>query len=419
MMRFVWERISLTALFLLTQSAWAIPIPPSEYHSVRIRVRIGESVARGEIRGFDLRIHETIEPQLRKLAQSAARATEWEFSCGDGRVQMVRLDQKEASLRLKSPVSIESPAGFLKFQGRPFRETLRIHSKGDLCVVVNELDLEKYLDGLVNAEFNAKWSTESIAAQVIAARTYALYQMREARRRKLDFDLDSTIKDQVYDGTDREDFRASRTVEKTRGMVLTLRDAKSAKAVPLKAFYHSTCGGRTELPEKVWGAPHPGFKRRVDCPFCIRSPRYQWDLELTTHDLLAAIQSGVDEGGLPKGWPANSKSVVRSWRLADIRIQERENRVNQVILSWSKGDQQVELSVSGSKFRSWIGAAKVLSTAFHISPGAGGVWRFAGRGYGHGVGLCQWGAKVMGVKGYSMASILKHYYPDALLRKLW
>jgi stage II sporulation protein D len=254
---------------------------------------------------------------------------------------------------------------------------------------------------------------------VVAARTYALFQMREARRRKQVFDLDSTIKDQVYNGSAREDFRASRSVEKTRGMILTLPEQKQGKAVPLKAFYHSTCGGRTELPEKVWGGKHAGFKKRVECPFCVASPRYNWNLEVRARDLLDAVEAGVRDGGAPRGWPRNHGSILRSWRLVDVAVDNSDARAGQVALSLSKGDESVLLKVSGPKFRSWMGAGKMLSTSFHVSSRAGDVWSFSGRGNGHGVGLCQWGAKVMGEKGYSMASILKHYYPDAVLRKLW
>ena len=108
-------------------------------------------------------------------------------------------------IRFRSPTTVETPAGFFQYKGRPYRETLRIHAlpSGE-CEVVNEVDLEKYLDGLVNSEFSSQWSEEAVAAQAIAARTYAFYQMREAHMRpEAHYDVDSTTKDQVYDGSYR------------------------------------------------------------------------------------------------------------------------------------------------------------------------------------------------------------------------
>src|SRR5204863_176919 len=120
-----------------------------------------------------------------------------------------------------SPVSVRTPTGVLSYRGNPFREEIRIYARNGTCDVVNAVDLEKYLDGLVNSEFSAKWNAQSIEAQVIAARTYALYQIREAEKKSDSyFDVEATIKDQMYSGFNHEDFRAAQSVEQTRGMVL-------------------------------------------------------------------------------------------------------------------------------------------------------------------------------------------------------
>ena len=159
-------------------------------------------------------------------------------------------------------------------KGKPYREELRVYTAGSLCEVVNVVDLEKYLEGLVNAEFNSRWSEEAIGAQVVAARTYAVFQMRQAQAQAEDnsdaqhYDVDATTHDQVYDGSMKEDPRATRIVEKTRGLLLTVKTARGVE--PLKAYYHSTCGGMTDCRIRVWGTSEFGISTRdlpVLCAF--------------------------------------------------------------------------------------------------------------------------------------------------------
>ncbi|MCM2278676.1 MAG: SpoIID/LytB domain-containing protein [Oligoflexia bacterium] len=385
----------------------------------RIRVRIAEAIPMATLRGFDLRIG----------THTQDAASEWEFRCQDDRIRALQVGGTR-TLELASPVTIETPAGFLQFRGRPYREELRIHSVGSLCEVINVVRLEKYLKGLVNTEFSSRWNEEAIAAQVIAARTYAMYQMRQAMGSH--FDVDATVRDQVYDGSIKEDSRASRSVEKTRGVVLTVGPAQAP--VPLKAFYHSTCGGRTELPERVWGAPVAGFRRAVPCPYCAHSPVMSWTLELKGEVIRDSLLKGARaEEKAPTGWPGDWLTALKSGRLTGLRIGKMESggRVAELLTSWSiprKGGapKTVELPVPAARFRDWIGPGRFRSTSFQLGPsgrtlagGGGRSWQFRGRGNGHGVGMCQYGAKTMGERGHKAMAILKHYYPDAIPRKLW
>ncbi|MCM2323731.1 MAG: SpoIID/LytB domain-containing protein, partial [Oligoflexia bacterium] len=257
-----------------------------------------------------------------------------------------------------------------------------------------------------------------IAAQVIAARTYALYQMERARASH--FDVDATVRDQVYDGSIREDTRASQSVLKTRGMVLTVSSGR-APASPIKAFYHSTCGGRTGLPEHVWGASVPGFRRSVVCPFCAGSPVLNWDLELSAPELKETLLQGAraEEQLLP-GWPRDWRALLRGAQLVGVRLGKLDSagKVAAVVTSWKLRDRALELPLGAARFRDWLGPARFRSTSFQIHS-KGSRWSFRGRGNGHGVGMCQYGAKAMGEKGFKSVAILKHYYPDATVRKLW
>jgi stage II sporulation protein D len=396
------------------QPSFASPVPPTAFEKrapLQIRVRIAEQLDRFRVRGFDLRF---------SLAQSRFdRSTEWEVSCFRDQVRARQVGQRRELLH-RGALEIDTPAGFMQFNGRPYREALVVvPTGGSRCDVVNRVDLEKYLDGLVNAEFSAGWSENAVAAQVIAARTYAIYQMREAKRQKgRSFDVDSTTRDQVYDGSIKEDWRASRSVEKTRGVILAVR--AGTQTLPLKAFYHSTCGGRTELPERVWGKKFPGFRRKVDCPYCSVSPRFEWSADVTSRELMEAFQRGTGRQDWPRDWRA---LLIPGARLLGAQVvkTDSEGRTTELVTRWTSGFRQVELKVSAVQLRNWIGPTRVRSTRMRIGPLAMGLdgLRISGRGFGHGVGLCQWGAKVLGDQGKDYAGILKHYYPDAELKKLW
>ncbi|MGZ3707273.1 MAG: SpoIID/LytB domain-containing protein [Bdellovibrionota bacterium] len=410
-------------MFLISQAAGAFPAHMAT--SSRIRVRLDEAAPKVTVRGYDLSLRES---RFDRSVFHADRTTSWELHCQNGRIRALATAGGRA-LDLQEPVTIASAAGFVNVRGQPYRDEIRVWSVGSLCEVVNEIDIEKYLEGIVNNEFSTKWSEQAIAAQVIAARTYAAYQMRKVRADSpgAHFDVDSSVKDQVYDGSQKEDARGARSVASTRGMVLTVGGAKDP--VPMKAFYHSTCGGLTELPENVWGVHYPGFKHPVVCRFCASSPRFTWNLDFSARELADQLMSGARASGPPRGWPATWMEDLQRGRLQDIRVSRKDvgGRVTEVATLWEvpengRARRVVELTLSGSRLREWLGATRVRSTAFTVSPRwsiLGSRWRLDGKGNGHGVGMCQWGAKIMGDQGYKTADILKYYYPDAAIRKLW
>lgn len=401
---------------------------------VNIRVRISEGVPVARIRGFDLRFYQrkqsdsssvmaTVLSRMMSPVVSVDRSSEWELRCNGGQVLLQSPHSKSTLYKLTDQVTIRTPVGFINYGNSPYRDEINIYAIGDQCEVVNVLDLEKYLDGLVNSEFSSSWNEESIEAQVVAARTYAYYQIQEAKFRKgSHFDLDATVKDQVYNGSLRENFHSSRAAAKTKGVILTSELGNTI--FPIKAYYHSTCGGFTELPENVWGKASPGFTKKVPCPYCSSSPRYRWNLDLQSKDISSAIVKGIQTEGILPGWPKQAFRVLQQNRLLDVRITQldQDGRVARLTTVWADGKTVLELPVGGARFRDWMGAGRFRSTWFQlisVGRGEGSRWHFRGRGNGHGVGLCQWGAKTMGEKGFKMANILKHYYPDAALRKLW
>ena len=393
---------------------------------------MGEDLKSFRLRGLDLRFLE-YGAGNEGLAHSnpSAQSNEWTFRCL-GKKLLARQTGVKKEIVVRAPLSVETPAGFFQFNGHPYREMLHIYADRNGCEVINVVDLEKYLDGLVNAEFNSRWKEDAIEAQVIAARTYAYYTVKEARKNaSRRFDLDSTIKDQVYDGSIREDYRASQSVARTRGMILALQ--KKTGWEPLKAFYHSTCGGRTDLPQDVWGQPFAGFSRSVRCPYCANSPKYQWNFEVGEKEIRDALLTAphLKSSALGrKGWPQDSARFLTLGRLTSFQVSRADShgRALELRTVWEipharAPSETRSLSFPASVLRGGLGSTRLLSTWFQIreTPSAPGNRRFAlyGRGFGHGVGLCQWGAKGMAEQGFTSSQILAHYYPDATLYRIW
>jgi stage II sporulation protein D len=283
-----------------------------------------------------------------------------------------------------------SASSAIQINGKPYRGTAEISLGGKGILVVNELALEDYLVGLINCEISSAWPIEAVKAQAVIARTYALNR-KEARRASL-YHLESSVIDQVYDGCEIEDSRARRAVSDTAGEVLT------HDGVVIQAFYHSNCGGRTEASENVWGA-RLSYLMGVDCVYCLLTPSSSWEQTILLRDIEEKLKSaGLKVAGV-----------------TDIRPGQRNNRgrLNNVQIVSSRG----EISVTGDQFRKAIGYGVIKSTNFTLKV-VNGVASFSGLGNGHGVGLCQWGAKQRALDGFGYAEILSYYYPGTELTKL-
>lgn len=257
-------------------------------------------------------------------------------------------------------------------------------------MVINEVDLEEYLKGVVPAEMNASWHPEALRAQAIAARTYGLYQMRQ--NGKKEFDVVASTKDQVYKGRAGADGPAGRAVEQTRSLVLTYHDE------PVFAAFHSTAAGPTEDAFNVWSLDLP-YLKGVECPFDMNSPHFQWRTDVA----LPFMEKRLREEGFPVGVIAGLAPAAYS----------RAGRVTQIRILHSDG----ELNIKGEDLRRVIGYTMLASTQFEFEV-VGLEVQFTGRGSGHGVGLCQWGAKELAERGYSAETILRYYYPGADIRNL-
>lgn len=261
--------------------------------------------------------------------------------------------------------------------------SLDITVRGGHLLVVNVVDLEDYVAGVVSSEVNPGWHKELLRTQAVAARTYVLHKKLEDAGQP--FDVYASVQDQVYTGRKNVNDAVLDAVRRTSGQVLTYEGR------PIFAAYSSTTAGPTEDAMNVWDKDLP-YLKGVDCPFDQESPWYEWQVTIPFDE----IQSRLKDEGYPIGWLATLTPfrMTTAGRVKDLRILH------------SRG----ELIVTGQEFRRILGYAKVRSTRFSIDRIDRHVV-FAGKGAGHAVGLCQWGAKEMAELGYPYQSILRYYYP--------
>jgi stage II sporulation protein D len=274
---------------------------------------------------------------------------------------------------------------------KPYRGLAELSVADKGILVVNQLPLEEYLVGLINCEISSAWPIDAVKAQAIIARTYAVN--RKNARLTAPYHLESSVIDQVYDGCLIEDSRARRAVLDTSGEVLTFGGDI------IQAFYHSSCGGHTEDSENVWGASLP-YLKGVECQYCLTSPSSTaWEYKLSLKELEERLRLG---GHKVSGLYDIKPGVINS-----------RGRLKFVSLLGSKGSG----TVTGDQFRKAVGYGFIKSTRFTVKNSKNEI-SFSGSGNGHGVGLCQWGAKQRALDGFNSGEILAYYYPGTLLKKL-
>ena len=284
-------------------------------------------------------------------------------------------------------IKAPEPDGILTYQGKSFRGSLLIKARpaeNPGFLVINKVDLEDYLLSVVPSEMPASWNLESLKAQSIAARSYALANLN--KHGSEGYDLKATTEDQVYLGIQTETENSNRAVAETEGVVLK-HDGKI-----VSAFFHSSGGGFTELAEHVWTKGVPYLKSVPD--FDDHSPHFAWNKQVPVSNMEETLRKqGKDVG-----------AILGIFALARTPSQ----RVQTAMIA---GTLQT-LIVSGEELRKIM---QVPSTVFNIGQAAD-AYLVAGRGFGHGLGMSQWGAKYLSEQGYNAAQILSYYYKDVTIQ---
>ncbi|RMF16673.1 MAG: SpoIID/LytB domain-containing protein [Candidatus Dadabacteria bacterium] len=252
-------------------------------------------------------------------------------------------------------------------------------------VVRLEMDLERYLAGVVPYEMNPNWPDEALRAQAVLARTFALKRIEQRRKNGAPWDLVAGTEDQVFHWQEHPPRRIVQLIRSTAGEVMRTRDGALAEV-----FYHSCSGGHTADPAEVWGRPVAGLTT-VEDTWDDVCPDFFWSLSLSPAELGTRLGTG----------PVDA-----------IEILERgpSGRVVRIAVTAAGATQEW----SGLKFRSAVGPRELKSTLFQVRVGdrqGAPVWLFQGSGSGHGVGLSQFGAKVMAERGHDYREILAFYFP--------
>ncbi len=282
---------------------------------------------------------------------------------------------------------------------REYQGTIRIiKTKANTYTAINILDIEDYLLNVIGREISPTSPLEALKAQAIAARSHALHEASVSENQS--YDLVANIS-QAYFGREKLHKNVVLAIEATRGQVLYFQGK------PIPAFFHSSCGGHTETASNVWqsliltrsGVPVK-FPGAVYCSACAKSEETKWKFEISVATLQRIFQRyGYKVGASPS-------------------ITIAQKAVGGHAITVAIRSETGEFILSAEKLRSILGYSSLKSTLFQVSRESlpnntpGDTLLFTGGGYGHGVGLCQYGAQVMAEHGSSCNAILAHYFPD-------
>ena len=277
------------------------------------------------------------------------------------------------------------PAAFGGFgvDGRRVRGRLEVRRTAGGISVLNRVGLEDYVAGTLGREVYQSWHPETLKAQAVVTRTYALYEMtRNATR---GFDVGAGTGSQVYGGLDAETPSVLKAARATRGEYLAYRSA------PILAVFHSASGGRTAASDEVWGESLP-YLVSVEVANEEDSPDTYWRASVSGTTLGRALAPvGVEVG------------AVQEFRVIERSASGRAARLQ---VRGKKGSAVIEARA----LRTALGAAVIRSTLFEIKPSEDG-FIIVGSGHGHGVGMSQWGAQAMAQGGARYQEILSTFYP--------
>lgn len=334
----------------------------------------------------------------------------------------------------------------IQVEDRNYRGYINFKIKGNELLTINYLELNSYLYGVLPKEMPPSFHIEALKAQAIAARSYTLANMKHKNE---GYDLCDTTHCQVYGGLDGESASTNQAVDETSGMIISHNDKI------IDALYHSNSGGYTASSEEVWGGSLP-YLLSVKDEFSEGSPNSNWSVMMTPNEINGKLKNkGINIG-----------------ELFDLEILEisPSQRVVQLKVIGSLGEE----ILTKDKIRQVLGVTEIKSTSFIIKKegtvenknsiyaiggksknsqiidtgksyiidsdlnkvSLGGLrkkavitkdniiemnnestsnvnsFTFQGKGYGHGVGMSQWGAQKMAKTGYSCEDILKHYYSN-------
>lgn len=362
------------------------------------------------------------------------------------RIQILDSDTGQLLYILNSDVIIKvipqnttEKKGMIQYKSKKYRGSITLQSMENSDItVVNELPLQEYLYSVVSSEMPSEWPMEALKAQAVAARNYALYTM--GKHEKYGFDLCASEHCQAYNGVSQEKERSNEAVDATKDKILLYNGNL------VSAFYHSSSGGYTEDIENIWSG-ELDYIKGVEDKFSLGSPYDSWILELDKSEIEKKLEdSGEGVGTIKDIRPLEISKYGRVTKIEikgtkDTKVFERE-RLRYILGTTSlksiwyelktDADIYVKSTLAGSTqltkatgmtVISSTGKAKAENTAnrivvkgmsstksYSIVPNK---YTFNGKGFGHGLGMSQYGAKGMAEAGYNYEKILEYYYQGA------
>ena len=309
----------------------------------------------------------------------------------------------------------EGNSPFVVWNGKRYRGQVVVTRTDSGLMVVNRLPMDDYLRGVVPLEIGNRTAAEfaAVQAQAVAARTYAYKHLTDARA----FDMYSTVQDQVYGGVDAEKPQSDTAIMTTADVVVLYAGQ------PITTPYHSTCGGSTAAVSEVWyeQSDQP-YLRPVsdkipgsDHYYCDPSPRFSWTQNFDGAGLRAVMEKYL------AAYTRAPKAGVG--RITDIREQGRtpSGRMAALLVQTDSGD----FTLRGNDIRFVLRDPKgaILNSTFfsftrETTGGEVSALTVNGRGYGHGIGMCQWGAIGRARAGQNYRTILETYYPGTTVGRI-
>jgi stage II sporulation protein D len=296
------------------------------------------------------------------------------------------------------------------WNGKRYRGEIAVIPIAGGLAVVNRLPIEEYLRGVVPLEIGNRTADEiaAVEAQAVAARSYTFVRLRGGATRP--YDLLSTVTDQVYGGADAERAVSDEAVRSTSGLVLTF----AGRVV--NAPYHSTCGGSTAEAQEVWRSNGEPYLQRVsdrvpgsDRFYCDAAPRFSWTRTLDAPALRDALSRYL------RDYASVSGRGIGTVQRVEIDERTPSGRVGRMAVVTDRG--RYELRGNDIRFVMRPPGGEILNSTYfsvettHARDGRLARLIFRGSGYGHGIGMCQWGAIGRARAGQSFREILRTYYP--------
>ena len=293
-------------------------------------------------------------------------------------------------LKIKNIHVVESDKNILYVDNIGYRGKIELHNVQGRIYVINILDIDEYLYSVVPSEMPSSWNMEALKSQAVASRTYAYYFILKNKDKTI-YDLDSTTNFQVYKGISAETKSSIEAVNRTAGIIMTYNGE------PIISYFHSTSGGKTSDDKDVWPDSNFSYLKSVECNYGKDSPHSEWEYTISMDEIASAL----------------NKKYKMIDQISKISFKRHNDRIIEVTVQHNNGT----ITLTGNEFRLLLNPQKLRSTYFTIKQDKN-QFLLSGKGWGHGVGMCQWGAKGRGENGFKYEEILKHYYKDVKFTKI-